>query len=644
MVLAKAKPVIRNKWGKIEITPGTDVQALSWITLTFRWTLGSDVLPGGGLEIILVPRFPTNRWSLPQISDPTAPGYVTAQAPAKTALTLDILRWPLMQKPHGATLHIIQVGLGGRTVKKGEVVEVTFGDKSGGSQGTQVQMSAREVAFPVFVSNGQQPKFFERFVSWQRRTDVATLREQADFNPSLRVVGSKAQAFHPTAPMEVAPGKAFTLRLSALDAACNAATGYQGKVEITTTDPKGKCPASAQIVGAAGRVSGITLNSPGFHRVYAIDPNLGICGVSNPIRVCKKPRNIFWGEIHGHSELSDGNGTPDEHYTYARDVAMLDFAGLCDHDTTLEDNPERWEKAAAKARQYSLAGKFIAMLGYEGRVADDQKTEYFGDINVYYLRDKEDMLEPLTRPVSPGIAKGKDVLLVPHTPLYGGDTQMGTHWKYVKSLPPQVMPLVEIFSTHGNSEYYNCPRHVLWQMKGHSVLDALKQGFRLGFIGSSDYHEILTGSLLRIQDTPRTINNAHMQARCGLAAVRAEKLTREGIFRAMQDRRTYATSGIRAYVDFSINGHQMGTEFTVNSAVAPRRMKIAVAAPEIISKLEIVRNGEVIADLANGKWFVQATFTDKRRIPQHTFYYLRATTERTEFAWSSPIWIDVVKT
>lgn len=641
MPIAKVKPAVRNKLGKMEIIPGRDVQALSWNTLTFRWRLGFDVVAGGGLEIILVPRFPTNRWSLPQSGDPTAPGYVTAKASGNTTISLDILRWPLLQKAHGATLHVIQVGVGGRTMKKGEVIEVTYGRKSGGSLGTQAQMSAREVAFPVFVSSGQGPKFFERFVSWGRKTDVATLRAEADFNPSIRVVGSKAQAFHLVAPMEVAPGQSFAVRVAVLDSSCNAASNYKGVIEVSSTDKKARLKSSIRLTGSAGKIGRLCLKTLGFHRIYAIDPNRGICGVSNPIRVCKKPRKIFWGEIHGHSELSDGNGTPDEHYIYARDVALLDFAGLCDHDKELVPHPERWNLASEKVKEYSQAGKFIAILGYEGCIGDHQRAKFFGDVNVYYLNAKEDMLEPLPRPVTPSVTKGKEVLLVPHTPLYGGETQMGTHWKYLTSLSPQIMPLVEIFSTHGNSEYYNCPRHLLWQLKGHSVLDALKKGFRLGFIGSSDYHEILSGSLLRIQETPRTINNAHMQAGCGLAAVRSEKLSRSGIFRAMQARQTYATSGIRAYVDFSINGHEMGSEFSIASVNVSRRMKIAVAAPEQIAKLEIIRNGKVIADLANGKWFVQTTFTDKHKIPSGTFYYLRGTTERGDFAWSSPIWVDM---
>ncbi|NQU11597.1 CehA/McbA family metallohydrolase [bacterium] len=642
MPLPDAQPIIENENGRLEIRPGGPVAALSWGTWTFRWTTGFDVEPGGGIEIILVPRFPTNRWSLPQTHDPTAPGYVTARvAGAGDAIvSVDILRWPLLHKPHGATLHIIQVGVGNGTLKRGAAIEVTYGDQRGGSLGTQSQAIARVVAFPVFVSSGQAPKFLERFAGWDRHTDIATLRAHADFNPSLLVAGAAAASFQVVAPMEIEPGKPFAVRLAALDASCNAAGGYTGTVELRATDPAAVLPGPMTMAGSSGAASGVTLPTLGFHRLYAIDADHGVLGVSNPIRVRAGAQPVFWGEIHSHSELSDGNGTPDEEYTYARDVALLDFACLTDHDHHLEQHPDRWEVVQAKAKEHSRPGAFVALLGYEARTQPAAGPSR-GDLNVYYRRATGTLLDKVMLPVDPAVAGGQDVIIVPHSPLYGGDTRMGTRWPELAKLSPSLMPLVEVFSTHGNSEYYDCPRHVLWQEHGQSVVDALRAGFRLGFIGSGDYHEVLSGNLLRIQDTPRGINHAHMQARGGLAAVRADDLSRDALFDALRARRTYATSGIRAYVEFTVNGQLMGTEFRLASPEEPRRLRFAVAAPERIVKLELVRNGDTVADLADGNWFVEGEWTDNDLLKEGTFYYVRATTEREDFAWSSPVWVDL---
>jgi len=70
---------------------------------------------------------------------------------------------------------------------------------------------------------------------------------------------------------------------------------------------------------------------------------------------------------------------------------------------------------------------------------------------------------------------------------------------------------------------------------------------------------------------------------------------------------------------------------------------MAVAAPERIVKLQVIRNGEAIADRADGNWYVETEMEDTDPIPEGAFYYLRAMTERTDFAWSSPVWVDIAR-
>jgi len=45
----------------------------------------------------------------------------------------------------------------------------------------------------------------------------------------------------------------------------------------------------------------------------------------------KSRYNVFFGELHGHSCLSDGKPTPDDYFRNIRDNAKLDFAALTDH-------------------------------------------------------------------------------------------------------------------------------------------------------------------------------------------------------------------------------------------------------------------------------------------------------------------------
>ena len=63
----------------------------------------------------------------------------------------------------------------------------------------------------------------------------------------------------------------------------------------------------------------------GVYRVVARSVE-GFEAESNPLVVSDEAEAILWADLHGHSQLSDGTGTPDQYYRYARDVAGLDVA------------------------------------------------------------------------------------------------------------------------------------------------------------------------------------------------------------------------------------------------------------------------------------------------------------------------------
>ena len=42
--------------------------------------------------------------------------------------------------------------------------------------------------------------------------------------------------------------------------------------------------------------------------------------------------HIYWGDMHGHTVISDGKGNLDDYFTHARDNAKLDFVVVSDHD------------------------------------------------------------------------------------------------------------------------------------------------------------------------------------------------------------------------------------------------------------------------------------------------------------------------
>ena len=51
--------------------------------------------------------------------------------------------------------------------------------------------------------------------------------------------------------------------------------------------------------------------------------------------------NVYYGQLHSHTRISDGTGSPAQAYEYARDTAGLDFFSIADHDYWPNDMKSR---------------------------------------------------------------------------------------------------------------------------------------------------------------------------------------------------------------------------------------------------------------------------------------------------------------
>ena len=198
--------------------------------------------------------------------------------------------------------------------------------------------------------------------------------------------------------------------------------------------------------------------------------------------------NIYYGELHGHSCLSDGEPTPDDYYKNIRDNVKFDFGALTDHDHggvgKAELYGEKWEEVKAYAKKYCEHGKFTTILGYErdsypwynngivyfnSHDADMLPYEKMGDMN------RRELLDVLSR---------DDAIFVPH------DTYSLDSGADFMAIPPECMtPLIEIYSRGDSAEYFGNPYNECYpQVEGGFWHDALLRGAKMGVIAGSDDH------------------------------------------------------------------------------------------------------------------------------------------------------------
>ncbi len=86
----------------------------------------------------------------------------------------------------------------------------------------------------------------------------------------------------------------------------------------------------------------------------------------------------------------------------------------------------------------------------------------------------------------------------------------------------------------------------------------------------------------------------------GLAAVLAPEKTTDAIFDAMKKRATYATTGARILLDFTLNGTAMGQRAAYSKEL---RIKAFVHGDDAIHNISLIKNGEIIEsrDLISSK-------------------------------------------
>jgi len=113
-------------------------------------------------------------------------------------------------------------------------------------------------------------------------------------------------------------------------------------------------------------------------------------------------------------------------------------------------------------------------------------------------------------------------------------------------------------------------------------------------------------------------------------------LTREAVWDALWNRRVYATTNARIILRFEVCGALMGQTVV---AEGPRVVRIQAAAATPIARVEVIREGEVLAITCPNAPTIDWEMTDDG-CDAPSYYYARITDAAGEMAWSSPVWVE----
>jgi len=598
-------PSIKDGKGSALVIPSDDVVINTYGTWRIVYTVGQEGIDiGGGIVLHISPFW---GWTPPQNSNPDYPGFTTVKASNDKAL-LDIL----VGQPHYLVVRIKEVAL---TYKQS--ITITYGDTGEGKH------PRGKAKCDKYAEDGEE--FFIKVDG-----DGDGYFYPIEHQPRINILSAPVAALVATAPSLVEIDKPFKITIAAVDRYDNWAKGYIGTINLSPSSPEIEGPHQYRFKKSdrGAKKFQYTIKKAGLYRIKVEDKKNGFTTETNPILspAGTLKYHLYWGDIHGHSGLCDGTGTPDDYYQYARDVAGLDISALTTHDAhgfiPLDEDEKTWNLIRKKTDSYYHPGEFVTFLGYEWT------SWRYGHQHLLFLNSEEAEIFSFRNPQSSTpnklweCLKGKEVIIIPH---HVGGGPIAYDWNFYNA---DFQPLTEICSIHGNCEFLGCSKEIYNPKKGHFVRYALARGYRLGIIASGDSH------------------NGHPGRRevgaltSGLMGVYAEMLDRESIWKALKNRRVYATSGARIILDFKINGYSMGEIASLSNKNDARFVSAEVIGSDVIKEITIIKNGFDLYTTQGQGIENTVKYIDVSLAKEGEYYYLRVVQEDGEMAWSSPIWFE----
>ncbi len=575
----------------------------SWTILYEAGELG--VAEGGAVYLMISPFW---NWSPPQAQYEQGAGYTRVTTEAEG----------VELEPQRLDQTLMAITVRGRALAAGERLRLEYGAGDSGARADSY--AERNERFWIAVDG-----------------DGDGVRKVLPDSPAIEIRPGPPARLVLTVPSTARPGEAIRITAAVIDPVANGWPEFEGTVELM--EPPGGFPAGLEVPrtielgpdsDACATVEG-RVTAAGTYRLQArVDLGDGreVEAISNPLLVTEGGPRILWADLHGHSNVSDGPGTPEDYFRYARDVAALDVVALTDHDhwgvLFMDQHPELWEHNKAVGNRFHEPGRFVTVHGYE------YTNWVYGHRHVLYFSDEAPLFSSIDeRYDHPDelweALRGLDALTVPHHPA-GGPVPID--WSVAPD--PLLDPCVEITSAHGCSEARDCGRMIYSAEDGHFARDALGRGYRLGFIASGDGHD----------GHPGLTHLGPHYPTGGLTAVLAEEHSRPGVLAALREHRAYATSGARIVLRAALGTARMGETIAAADLGEQTMLFVQVSGTSRLLGVEVVRSGAVVAGLPGDGSADFAAGAALSELEPGEYVYVRVLQEDGETAWSSPIHVD----
>ncbi len=360
--------------------------------------------------------------------------------------------------------------------------------------------------------------------------------------------------------------------------------------------------------------------------------------------VGKAQFTAYFGQLHSHTQYSDGSGTLDSALDYVANLpesANVQFVAFTDHsnyfDTTSNANPEgalydmslasadsqkTWNTYKSTIDNFNAThSNIIAIGGFEMTWSGGP-----GHINTFN---------------TPGIVSRNNKTLNNKT----SDAGMKAYYALLSQ--SEGVDSISQFN-HPGTTFGNFSDFSYWDPVIDSRMYMVEVGNGEGQIGAGGYYPSYEQYIMALDKgwhVAPTNNQDNHKGRWGNAndardVILTDNFTEEGIYQAIRDMHMYATEDKNLLVNYSVNGQIMGSSITE----VPQKLDISVSVndpdpTDSIAKVEVVVNSGKVAytwdnaaELATGELSVTLD-------SGYSYYFIRVTEADGDLAVTAPVWV-----
>jgi len=621
------------------IAPSGNVRAGEYISAHLRYTHAGDVLRAGAFI-----RLGMNFKNGAHMRDTL--GNSACNAPVSVSGNARICREPVWRRSIGhlrtagvSDLYVIDIEITEEGLRQGESVDIYLGGRDAEKPSLCPGILARdsldffyhvdaEGRYPLVSLHPDAPGYMQ-YIS----PDGKEFPQWRSAGVSINLFPSYPRYADLVLPGMVIAGEKTEMRVIIYDRFYNNIAGYEGMVDIAE-------PERAERTGIRFKPSIFNTGKNGYAAIPVTFMQEGMftglafrvagLGVAeaNPCRVTEKAgMRIFWGDLHGHSSLSDGGGPgPDVFFHYAKDIRGLDFSALSDHAFGLAVRGH-WTRLEEVVRKSAEDGRFVPILGYE------IMTDGHGHRSVYFPGDTGKLLMADYQPGSGGSFIGENIEAyrrtwdpaIPMCPtlegfiagLEGVDClYTAHHCGDLIEKEKTLLRLYEACSEWGISE--KCAR----QNTSTATIESIfAQGLSPGLTGGSDDHKACAGFMGR-----GCLSGGPIRYPSGLTAVLCSSLDRHGIYEALYRKHCYATTGARILIEPDVRRENRKL-----------RVVLYIAGTAPLARIWVCKNGKEVFHLYCRNDSEEILDWQDTSFGEKDVYYIRISQADGHMAWINPL-------